>query len=79
MAEDVLISKQNVVKLANDRFGTKETVLHYMRIARDAGNRAKAAASIPNAVSMGIELQTMNEAIENVMSLLSDEKTAITQ
>ena len=79
MSEPVQISSTCIAKLANDNWGTKETVLYYTRLAKQASERAKAAAAIPNAVTMAMELQTIHDAVLAISNLLNDDKVNLPQ
>lgn len=66
-----------LLRLLVGRYGTKSTVMYYLRRAKDASGRAKVSLANQNPHTLGAEAQVMIDNIEMIYKILGDDTNII--
>lgn len=77
MADKKLPSKGNILELANNTYGTKPTVMYLLRKAREASKRVSVDIAAQNVHAITADSQQMIDAIDDLWTLLGDDKAIL--
>lgn len=74
-----VVQDQEMLQLLDSRYGTKPLVSYYLKKAKEASARARAALISQNPYSLGAEAEIMIQNIEMMSKILGTDDAVLTE